>query len=447
MKILVTGSAGFIGYHVARRLLDRGDEVLGIDNLNDYYDPGLKHARLAECGVSVPGDVAGGSTAEGAQPAKGRDGPAAGGGAGPAAGARMNTQPRSTSAGSVLPDPYESATYPNYRFMHIDIADRPAMEELFRAEQFDVICHLAAQAGVRYSLENPHAYIQANLVGFANILEGARRQFRGGSGSVAAAAQSLAGSAAGAAQRASGTGNRSAEDAADAGNPANTAEAEAGAGLKHLVYASSSSVYGMNGKMPFSTSDNVDHPVSLYAATKKSNELTAHTYAYLYGIPTTGLRFFTVYGPWGRPDMAPMLFTKAILSGEPIKVFNYGEMKRDFSYIDDIVEGVVRTIDRPAQPDPHWSAQSPNPAGSTAPYRLYNIGNGAPVGLMDFIRTLEEALGHTADKEMHPIQPGDVSATWADTVDLERDTGFKPDTPLAQGIAEFVRWYRGFYGV
>ncbi len=332
-KILVTGAAGFIGFHLAQRLLMRGDTVVGLDNLNDYYDVSLKEARLKQLqGIE------------------------------------------------------------SFTFLKADLADRPAMARLFAEESFDVVVNLAAQAGVRYSLTNPHAYIDANLVGFMNILEGCRHQQVG-----------------------------------------------------HLVYASSSSVYGANTAMPFSVHDNVDHPVSLYAASKKANELMAHTYSHLYRLPTTGLRFFTVYGPWGRPDMALFLFTRAILAGEPIDVFNYGKMRRDFTYIDDIVEGVIRVIDQPATVNPDWSGNHPDPGTSAAPYRVYNIGNNSPVELMTLIETLETALGKEAEKNLMAIQPGDVPATWADVDALIRDVGFKPATPIATGVQRFVAWYRNYY--
>lgn len=332
-KILVTGAAGFIGFHLAKILLDRGDEVVGLDNLNDYYDVGLKQARLAQL--------------------EGRSG---------------------------------------FRFVKLDLADREGVTALFREEKFDRVVNLAAQAGVRYSLQNPHAYVDSNLVGFVNILEGCRHN-----------------------------------------------------DVKHLVYASSSSVYGANTSMPFSIHHNVDHPVSLYAASKKANELMAHTYAHLYRLPVTGLRFFTVYGPWGRPDMALFLFTKAILEGRPIDVFNYGKMRRDFTYVDDIVEGVVRTLDNTAQPNPAWSGDCPDPGTSNAPYRLYNIGNNNPVELLHLIETLEKALGKQAEKNLMPIQPGDVPATYADVDDLTRDVGFKPSTSIEEGVGRFVEWYRGYY--
>lgn len=334
-KILVTGAAGFIGFHSSLRLLERGDEVVGLDNLNDYYDVNLKLARLERL-----------------------------------------------------------KPYPNFRFVQMELADREAMPKLFAKEKFERVLNLAAQAGVRYSLKNPHSYVDSNLVGFTNILEGCRHN-----------------------------------------------------NVEHLTYASSSSVYGLNTEMPFSIHHNVDHPVSLYAATKKANELMAHTYSHLYGLPTTGLRFFTVYGPWGRPDMALFLFTKAILEGRPIDVFNYGKMKRDFTYIDDIVEGVIRVLDKTAQPNPRWSGDTPDPGTSCAPYRLYNIGNNNPVELMDYIGAIESALGMTAEKNMLPLQPGDVPATYADVDDLIADVGFKPQTSVQDGIARFVDWYRDYFGV
>ena len=335
MKILLTGAAGFIGMHTALVLLARGDEVVGVDNLNDYYEVALKDARLARL-----------------------------------------------------------LSHPKFRFVKLDLADRAATAELFAAEKFEGVIHLAAQAGVRYSIINPQAYLDANLQGFLNILEGCRR------------------------------------------NP-----------VQHLVYASSSSVYGGNAHMPFSEGHNVDHPVSLYAATKKANELMAHTYSHLYGIPTTGLRFFTVYGPWGRPDMAPFLFARAILAGKPIDVFNHGKMLRDFTYIDDIVEGVVRVLDKPATPNPEYTALQPDPATGTAPYRIFNIGNNQPTPLMEFIAAMEESLGITAQKNFLPMQPGDVPATAADTDRLDAWVGFKPNTPIRQGVSQFVSWYRDYYAV
>lgn len=335
MKILVTGAAGFIGFHTAQILLDRGDHVVGLDNLNDYYDVSLKQARLDQL--------------------EGRNG---------------------------------------FSFEKIDLADNKAMEDLFAREKFDRVIHLAAQAGVRYSIENPHAYVSSNLTGFMNILEGCRQN-----------------------------------------------------DVEHLVYASSSSVYGANTAMPFSIHQNVDHPLSLYAATKKSNELMAHTYAHLYQMPVTGLRFFTVYGPWGRPDMALFLFTKNILAGEPIDVFNNGEHLRDFTYIDDIVEGIVRSLDRVAEPNNEWDGASPDPGTSMAPYRLYNIGNNDPVKLMDYIACIEKALGKEAMKNFLPLQPGDVPETYADIDDLIHDIGYKPATKIEDGIARFIEWYRSYYRV
>lgn len=334
MKILVTGVAGFIGYHVASALLARGDAVIGIDNLNDYYEVALKEARLARL-VGRPG----------------------------------------------------------FRFHRFDIADREDMAELFRREAPVRVVHLAAQAGVRYSIEHPHAYADANLTGFLNILEGCRH-----------------------------------------------------ARVEHLVYASSSSVYGANTRLPFSLDQGTDHPVSLYGATKKANELMAHAYAHLYGTPVTGLRFFTVYGPWGRPDMAVFKFARQILAGEEIAVFNSGAHARDLTFIDDIVEGIVRTLDRPAAGDPDWRGADPHPATSSAPYRVYNIGNSSPVPLTELIAELERAFGRKARQRMLPMQPGDVLETYADVGDLVRDTGFRPATPLADGIAKFAAWYRNFYG-
>lgn len=329
MHILVTGAAGFIGYHLSEKLLARGDVVTGLDNLNDYYDVRLKEARLERL--------------------------------------------RKHAA---------------FQFTKADLQDLATLELLFSQNHFDVVINLAAQAGVRYSLENPHAYVQSNIAGFMNILECCRHQKTG-----------------------------------------------------HLVYASSSSVYGMNSAMPFSVHDNVDHPISLYAASKKANELMAHTYSHLYRIPTTGLRFFTVYGPWGRPDMALFLFTKAILAGEPIQVFNNGEMQRDFTYIDDIVEGIIRVADRPAIPNAEWDSGYPDPGTSSAPYRLYNIGNSKPVLLTDFIAAIEKALGKTAQKILLPMQPGDVAATYADIEDLIAAADYQPNTPVQTGINQFVAWY------
>lgn len=335
MRVLVTGAAGFIGFHVAARLLARGDAVIGLDNLNAYYDVGLKHARLARL---------------------------------------------SREAG--------------FSFHTLDLTDRTGMADLFARHRPERVIHLAAQAGVRHSLTDPHAYVESNLVGFLNVIEGCRA-------------------------------TRTA----------------------HLVYASSSAVYGANTTLPFSVHHNVDHPVSLYAASKKANELMAHTYSHLYDLPTTGLRFFTVYGPWGRPDMALFVFTRAILAGEPIAVFNNGRMRRDFTYIDDIVEGVVRVLDSVARPNPDWSGQAPDPGSSAAPYRLYNIGNNQPVELLDFIAALEECLGRPAKKDFQPLQAGDVPETWADVDDLAQAVGFRPTTPLREGIARFVEWYRAYYHV
>jgi len=347
-KILVTGTAGFIGFHLANALLERGDEVVGLDSINDYYDPALKFARLAEAGIPEA-DVEWGR-------------------------------------------PVQSRKHPAYRFVRMELENKEGLLNLFEREKFDVVVNLAAQAGVRYSLLNPDAYIQSNIVGFQNILEGCRHH-----------------------------------------------------GVRHLVYASSSSVYGLNEKMPFSTSDNVDHPVSLYAASKKANELMAHTYSHLFGLPTTGLRFFTVYGPWGRPDMALFLFTRAILENRPIQVFNHGDMVRDFTYIDDIVEGILRVIDHPPKGNPEWSGAQPDPSTSPAPYKVYNIGNNQPVKLMDFIRAIENALGKEAQKELLPIQPGDVPATFADVSDLVEDLQYKPDTPVEEGVKRFVGWYLDFF--
>lgn len=350
MKILVTGTAGFIGSFLAKRLLERGDEVVGLDCINDYYDVRIKYGRLAEAGITQD------SIAENAL--------------------------------------VQSSKYPNYRFIQLKLEDRENLFKLFENEKFDKVCNLAAQAGVRYSLVNPYAYVESNIIGFVNILETCR-QF----------------------------------------------------GIKHLAYASSSSVYGLNEKMPFSTSDNVDHPISLYAASKKSNELMAHTYSYLFNLPTTGLRFFTVYGPWGRPDMALFLFTKAILEGRAIDVFNHGQMLRDFTYVDDIVEGVVRVIDHNAESDSKWNGKAPNPHSSKAPYKIYNIGNNNPIKLMDFIEAIEKELGMVAKKNMLPLQPGDVPATYANVEDLVSDLGYKPNTSIQEGIKNFIQWYREFYKV
>ena len=351
MKILVTGTAGFIGYHLAKRLFERGDEVIGLDNINDYYDPQVKYGRLRYSGID--GDEA-------------------------IEYAKM----------------IQSSKYPNYRFIKLNLEDRAAINELFQNEKFDAVCNLAAQAGVRYSLINPHAYIDSNIVGFVNILEACRHNNVG-----------------------------------------------------HLAYASSSSVYGLNETMPFSTHDNVDHPISLYAASKKSNELMAHTYSHLYNLPTTGLRFFTVYGPWGRPDMALFLFTKAILEDKPIDVYNYGNMQRDFTYVDDIVEGLLRVIDNPPKGNPNWSGKNPDPSSSKAPYKIYNIGNNNPVKLMDFITAIEKSVGKEAKKNMLPIQPGDVPSTYADVSDLINDLDYKPQTPIQEGVDRFVEWYKKFYKI
>jgi UDP-glucuronate 4-epimerase len=348
MTYLITGAAGFIGYHLCQRLLDRGDSVVGLDILNDYYDPGLKYARLAQLGID---------------------------------GAKIQRN-------TLIP----STTRPHFRFVQMAMEDTEALMALFAAEKFDRVCNLAAQAGVRYSIDNPRAYIDSNIVGFANILEGCRHH-----------------------------------------------------GVKHLAFASSSSVYGLNEQLPFSTRDNVDHPISLYAATKKSNELMAHTYSHLFGLPSTGLRFFTVYGPWGRPDMALFLFTKAILAGEPIRVFNHGKMVRDFTYIDDIVEGVVRVLDHPPVGNIDWNAAQPDPSASPGPYKIYNIGNQNPVKLMDFVSAIETALGRKANIDFQPLQPGDVPATYADVQDLVQDLHYKPDTPVQKGIEAFVQWYQAYY--
>jgi UDP-glucuronate 4-epimerase len=331
--ILVTGAAGFIGYHVARRLLESGRAVVGLDNLNAYYDPKLKDARLAELGK-----------------------------------------------------------FKGFEFVRLDLADRAEMARLFTKRRFPYVVHLAAQAGVRHSLVDPHAYIDSNIVGFTNILEGCRHH-----------------------------------------------------GCKHLLYASSSSVYGSNTKMPFSIHENVDHPLSLYGASKKANELMAHSYAHLFKMPTTGLRFFTVYGPWGRPDMAMWIFAKAIAAGEPIKLFNHGNMKRDFTYVDDVVESIVRLVDRAPAGNPDYSGDAPDPGSSSAPWRVYNIGNNNPVELLEVVRLLEEKIGKKAIRELVPMQPGDVPATYADVDDLMRDVDFKPATPIAEGIGRFIEWYRAYH--
>jgi len=333
MKVLVTGAAGFIGFHTAKRLLDRGDQVVGLDNLNAYYDVRLKQARLDQL--------------------EGRNG---------------------------------------FGFLKADLRDRETIAELFAAERFDRVINLAAQAGVRYAFENPHAYVDSNIAGFLNILEGCRHH-----------------------------------------------------DVKHLVFASTSSVYGANTAMPFSVHQNVDHPVSFYAATKRANELMAHSYAHLYHLPMTGLRFFTVYGPWGRPDMSLFLFTRNILAGQPIDVFNHGDHSRDFTFIDDIVEGVVRTLERVPEPDPAWSGDNPDPASSSAPYRLYNIGNNKPTELMYFVECIERSIGKTAQKNFLPLQPGDVPHTYADIDTLSEAVGFRPVTPIEVGIDRFVDWYRSYY--
>jgi UDP-glucuronate 4-epimerase len=348
MKVLVTGAAGFIGFHLAVRLLERGDEVVGLDNVNDYYDVNLKHGRLAETGI----------------------------------------QPRDIEAGL----PLTSRTLANYRFIKLDLADTDAITKLFEEERFDAACNLAAQAGVRYSLNNPHAYVQSNMVGFLNLLEGCR----------------------------------------------NTQ-------VENVCYASSSSVYGLNECYPFSTEHSVDHPISLYAASKKANELMAHAYSHLYGLRTTGLRFFTVYGPWGRPDMAYFIFASKITKDEPIDVYNEGRMSRDFTYIDDIIEGIVRVVDNPAVPMPGWSGENPVPGASTAPWRVYNIGRGNPVNLLEFIETLEDCLGRKAVKNMLPMQPGDVAATWADVSQLKRDFGYEPRVTIQEGLRRFADWYQSHY--
>lgn len=348
MKILVTGIAGFIGFHVAKKLLDKGYDVFGFDNINDYYDVNLKYDRLQELGLEKT---------------------------------LIDSQ-----------EEVHSSRYPKLRFAKLSLEDRSSMENLFEKEQFDLVCHLAAQAGVRYSLENPHSYAASNLVGFLNILEGCRH-------------------------------NK----------------------VKHLAYASSSSVYGLNSKMPLSASDSVDHPVSLYAATKKANELMAHSYSHLYKMPTTGLRFFTVYGPWGRPDMSPILFASAIASGKPIKVFNHGKMMRDFTYIDDIVEGILKVLVSPAVSNEDWDTLNPSTASSKAPYRIYNIGNATPIELMYFIETMEKAMGKEAAKDFLPMQDGDVLKTFADVSELEEHFDYHPTTSVEAGVQLFADWFKEYY--
>ncbi|MFT7880524.1 MAG: NAD-dependent epimerase [Sulfurimonas sp.] len=355
MKILVTGTAGFIGAALAEKLAERGDEVVGVDNINDYYDQKVKYGRLQKAGFI-----------------------------------EKLEEGKEISYGELL----TSLTHSNHRFIKLKLEDKHEVMKLFEEESFDAVCNLAAQAGVRYSLTNPDAYMESNIIGFMNLLEACRHN-----------------------------------------------------DVKNLSYASSSSVYGLNENIPFSTDDNVDHPISLYAASKKSNELMAHTYSHLFGIQTTGLRFFTVYGPWGRPDMALFLFVKAALEGKSIDVFNYGEMLRDFTYIDDIVEGVIRVIDNPAKPDASWNGKTGRASTSSAPYKIYNIGNQNPVKLMDFITAIENKLGKTIEKNMLPIQPGDVPATFANVDDLVEDLGYKPETPIQEGIDKFVDWYLEFFEV
>jgi len=348
MKILVTGAAGFIGFNLVERLIGDGLTVYGLDNINDYYDVELKYNRLAQSGID-----------------------------------------KSKIAYNIK---IPSSKYENYSFIKLNLEDKDSLFDIFTAERFDMVCNLAAQAGVRYSLTNPYAYIESNIVGFINILEACRS-----------------------------------------------------IQVKHLVYASSSSVYGLNEALPFSVHNNVDHPISLYAASKKSNELMAHTYSHLFQIPTTGLRFFTVYGPWGRPDMALFMFTKAILEDKPIDVYNYGNMLRDFTYIDDIIEGVVRVLNSPAKPNLAWDAKNPDTSSSPSPYRIYNIGNNSPVNLLDFITEIENALGKTAIKRLMPMQPGDVATTWADVTDLQKELGFTPSTNVKTGVSNFIKWYKQYY--
>lgn len=350
MKILVTGSAGFIGYHLVKELLKQDHEVVGIDNINDYYDVNLKLGRLNDAGIDVS------QIGEGAE--------------------------------------ITSRSHNSYKFIKLDLTDKQGLDNLFKKEEFDAVCNLAAQAGVRYSLTNPQAYIDSNIQGFLNILESCRHHK-----------------------------------------------------IKHLLYASSSSVYGLNKNMPFSTHNNADHPVSLYAASKKSNELMAHTYSHLFGVPTTGLRFFTVYGSWGRPDMAIYLFTKAIIEGKPIKVFNNGEMKRDFTHVSDIVDGIIRVLNNPSKSNPQWNGNQPDPESSSAPYRVFNIGRGKSVKLMDFITQIEKNVGKDAEKVLLPLQDGDVEETWADVSELSSNFGYDPKTEVEQGIPEFVSWYKQYYNV
>jgi UDP-glucuronate 4-epimerase len=347
LKILVTGTAGFIGFHLTRKLLERGDVVVGLDNINDYYDVNLKYARLNELGMEGE---------------------------------------------AIVENKIVNSSNKNFFFIKADLADRETINNIFETESFDAVCNLAAQAGVRYSIENPHAYIDSNVVGFMNILEACRHNE-----------------------------------------------------VSNLSYASSSSVYGLNKSQPFKTTDHTDHPISLYAATKKSNEMMAHIYSHLYNISTTGLRFFTVYGPWGRPDMAPMLFTDAILNDRAIKIFNHGNMSRDFTYIEDIVEGIIKVIDNPAQSDKYWSGNAPKSDSSSAPYRIYNIGNNAPVNLMEFISEIETSLGKIAEKKFMEMQDGDVESTYADTSGLMNDFNYKPFTPSSKGVNEFVVWFKEFY--
>lgn len=350
MKILVTGSAGFIGSFAAEGLVDRGDEVIGLDSINDYYDVNLKYGRLEKDGID-----------------------------------------RSAIKKDSL---VKSSKYSNYSFIKMKLEDRQDLERLFKTEGFDMVCHMAAQAGVRYSITNPHAYIESNIVGFQNILEACRYN-----------------------------------------------------NIRHLVYASSSSVYGLNENYPFSTHDNVDHPISIYAATKKSNELMAHAYSHLYGLPTTGLRFFTVYGPWGRPDMALFIFTKAILEERPIDIYNNGKMKRDFTYIDDIIGGIINVLDTPPKGNSGWSGRHPDPSSSPAPYRIYNIGRNSPVSLMDFIDSIERSVGKRAKRNYLPMQPGDVPATWADVDDLVRDLDYSPHVQIREGVERFVKWYMEYFKI